>query len=282
MLPSFRFLFAAIVFSMSILVFGLGAAALLRTAHEEFASNPFWHGAPEKTFPQRSEPKGPVLALLRAEPLPVPDDVPPVAAPVEPAAVPSVAAEPENIAALGQENSSQPESAPPETPVPEGPVQSETAPAQVEAVPGETKLATTEEASSSANEAAPTASGETSAPALPEAGIAVAKIAALDAPAVAIEAKPAPKAANARTISAEPDGRERHQEAPAGTARSTTPQDRGSRAPGATGSSAGGRPVRSTIRSARGGAEPLKVCDHAGPVATGGPSGRPHSAHEPS
>jgi hypothetical protein len=26
----------------------------------------------------------------------------------------------------------------------------------------------------------------------------------------------------------------------------------------------------------------LKVCDQAGPVATGGPSGRPHSAHEPS
>jgi hypothetical protein len=205
MLPSFRFLFAAIVFSMSILVFGLGAAALLRTAHEEFASNPFWHGPPEKTFPQQSEPTGPVLALLRVEPPPVPDDVPSVAAPVEPAAVPSVAAEPENIAALGQVNSSQPESAQPENPVPESPVQSETAPAQVDAVSGETKLATTEEASSSANEAAPTASGETSAPALPEAGIAVTKIAALDAPAVAIEAKPPPKAANARTISAEPD-----------------------------------------------------------------------------
>ena len=40
MLPGFRFLFAAIVLSMSILVFGLGAAALLRAAHEEFAANP--------------------------------------------------------------------------------------------------------------------------------------------------------------------------------------------------------------------------------------------------
>ena len=56
MLPSFRFLFAAIVLSMSILVFGLGAAAMLRTAHEEFASNPFWHRAPETTFPQQGEP----------------------------------------------------------------------------------------------------------------------------------------------------------------------------------------------------------------------------------
>src|SRR6266496_367101 len=103
MLPSFRFLFAAIVLSMSILVFGLGAAALLRTAHEEFASNPFWHRAPETTFPQQSEPKGPVLALLRVDPLPAeqeaPDDVPPV----EPAAIASVPAEPENIAALASE-----------------------------------------------------------------------------------------------------------------------------------------------------------------------------------
>src|SRR6202158_4882653 len=69
MLPSFRFLFAAIVLSMSILVFGLGAAALLRTAHEEFASNPFWHTAPETTFPQQGEPKGAVLAVLRVDPL---------------------------------------------------------------------------------------------------------------------------------------------------------------------------------------------------------------------
>src|SRR5258707_1063323 len=89
MLPSFRFLFAAILFSMSILVFGLGAAALLRTAHEEFASNPFWHAAPETTFAQQSEATRPVLALLRVDPVPAeqqgaPDDVPSVAAPGEP------------------------------------------------------------------------------------------------------------------------------------------------------------------------------------------------------
>ena len=40
MLPGFRFLFAAILLSMSILVFGLGAVALLRAAHEEVASTP--------------------------------------------------------------------------------------------------------------------------------------------------------------------------------------------------------------------------------------------------
>ena len=42
MLPGIRFLFAAILLSISIVVFGLGAAALLRAAHEDFASNPSW------------------------------------------------------------------------------------------------------------------------------------------------------------------------------------------------------------------------------------------------
>jgi hypothetical protein len=60
MLPGFRFLFAAIVLSMSILVFGLGAAALLRAAHEEFASSPSWHASPEPVLAQRTETQGPV------------------------------------------------------------------------------------------------------------------------------------------------------------------------------------------------------------------------------
>ena len=47
MLPGFRFLFAAIALSVSILVFGLGAAALLRAAHEEFASYSSWRAATE-------------------------------------------------------------------------------------------------------------------------------------------------------------------------------------------------------------------------------------------
>ena len=68
MLPGFRFLFAAIVLSMSILVFGLGAAALLRAAHEEFASTPSWRASPEPVFAQRTETPAPVLAMLRVEP----------------------------------------------------------------------------------------------------------------------------------------------------------------------------------------------------------------------
>jgi hypothetical protein len=67
MLPGFRFLLAAIVLSISMLIFGLGAAALLRAAHEEFASIPSRRAPPETTFAQRSD-AGPVLAMLRAEP----------------------------------------------------------------------------------------------------------------------------------------------------------------------------------------------------------------------
>ncbi len=69
MLPGFRFLFAAILLSTSILVFGLGAASLLRATHEQYVSNPAWRNGPqEKVFAQAAEPSVPVLATLRAEP----------------------------------------------------------------------------------------------------------------------------------------------------------------------------------------------------------------------
>jgi hypothetical protein len=67
MLPGFRFLIAAIVLSMSMLIFGLGAAALLRAAHEEFASIPSRRPPPETLFAQRDD-AGPTLALARIEP----------------------------------------------------------------------------------------------------------------------------------------------------------------------------------------------------------------------
>ena len=55
MLPGLRFLFAATVLSMSILIFGLGAAALLRAAHVEIANAPSRRPAPEPKFAQPSE-----------------------------------------------------------------------------------------------------------------------------------------------------------------------------------------------------------------------------------
>lgn len=75
MLPGFRFLFGAIVLCFSILVFGLGAAALFRAAHEEFASRPSWRAAPgtmlaqqNEPFAQQSDSSRTVLAFLEVEP----------------------------------------------------------------------------------------------------------------------------------------------------------------------------------------------------------------------
>src|SRR5204862_2469976 len=68
MLPGFRFLFTAIVLSMSILVFGLGAAALLRAAHEEFANLPSRRATPEPMFARLNDGPPPTLALLRVDP----------------------------------------------------------------------------------------------------------------------------------------------------------------------------------------------------------------------
>src|SRR4051812_13587957 len=67
MLPGFRVLFAAIALSISILVFSLGAAALLRAAHQEFAGMPRLIAA-ETLFAQRSEAE-PALAMLHADPV---------------------------------------------------------------------------------------------------------------------------------------------------------------------------------------------------------------------
>src|ERR1700761_807489 len=97
MLPGFRFLFAATLLSMSILMFGLGAAALLRTAHEEFASAPAWQPAPETRFAQAGEATNeatkPVLALLRVDDAPKAEPSAPAdasaASSAEPAAIPA-------------------------------------------------------------------------------------------------------------------------------------------------------------------------------------------------
>src|SRR5579864_8213702 len=69
MLPGFRFLFAAIMLSMSLLIFGLGAAALFRAAHESFASNSAWRATPDVPFAQRPDATLPMLAALRVEPV---------------------------------------------------------------------------------------------------------------------------------------------------------------------------------------------------------------------
>ena len=88
MLPGFRFLFTAVVLSISILVFGLGAAALLRAAHEEFANLPMRRASPEPMFARPNDNLIPTLALLRVDPPAVdkPADIAPSAAAPEIAA----------------------------------------------------------------------------------------------------------------------------------------------------------------------------------------------------
>ena len=131
MLPGFRFLFTAIVLSMSILVFGLGAAALLRAAHEEFASLPTRRATPEPMFARLNDGPPPTLALLRV-------DTPDIVQPTEnapDAAVPEGAidipapAEPEDLAALKPaEEPVQVEAAKPETPAKEASAETSIAP----------------------------------------------------------------------------------------------------------------------------------------------------------
>jgi hypothetical protein len=204
MLPGFRFLFAAIALSVSLLVFGLGAAALLRAAHETFASTPSWHTSPETTFAQPSDASRPVLSMLRVDP-PVaekaPDNAPAVTAP--PAAVSAPAepvatsptpppeqatttpppAEPERIAALQPVDSPAPAAAKPDTSVAENPPQERVAPAQDEPAAQAATPATTDET----RVAATTATTEQPPPpppseAAPAAQVAAAAEAAPDAP----------------------------------------------------------------------------------------------------
>ena len=197
MLPGFRFVFAAIILSMSILVFGLGAAALLRAAHLEFASMPSRRVPPEPVFAQPSEPQAPTLALLRVDP-PLAEKAPDVgsaAAPVEQAPDATPPAEPEKLAALKADDTASPEAAMPEDPTAETTPALPAAPAtEPPASTDEPKLAAIAETPTPTNEAASTAAEQTAVVPSPEASIAATKIATLGGPAVTIEEAAAAKA----------------------------------------------------------------------------------------
>jgi hypothetical protein len=99
MLPGFRFLFVAVVLSMSTLVFGVGAAALLRSAHEEFVNLPGRRPPPEAVFAQRFESATPTLAMLRVD-TPAPVAEPPNPVVTEPSlATPSMAVDVDKLGA---------------------------------------------------------------------------------------------------------------------------------------------------------------------------------------
>jgi hypothetical protein len=210
MLPGFRFLFAAIVLSMSVLVFGLGAAALLRTAHEQFASMPQRRATPEPVFAPHNEPSMPTLALLRFEPPVIektPDNVPEHVAAEAPPETGAPAeqtqdatpAEPEKLAALKPEEPAPSEPAKPEIPAAETPG---VAQAETPAAADETKLAATAEPPPPPTAvASPAIEPVAEAPSL-EGNIAATRIATLGGPAVTIE-----QPASVKTPSAKPDRR---------------------------------------------------------------------------
>ena len=67
MLPGIRFLFATVLLSVSVLVFGLGAAALLRAAHDDFANLPPAQVSREAKVAHERDARQATLALLRVE-----------------------------------------------------------------------------------------------------------------------------------------------------------------------------------------------------------------------
>jgi hypothetical protein len=210
MLPGFRFLFTAIVLSMSVLIFGLGAAALLRAAHEEFANLPSRRVTPEPRFARLNDGPPPTLALLRVDP-PVAEkpaeSVPAAAVPEATIDAPPPAgqtpdarpAEPEKLAALPAEPM-QAEAAKLEAPAKEASAEAPAAPAEAEApvAKAEVKLAAIAETPEPIATTPPAPGPATDIYSF-EGSAAAARIATLGGPAVVVDEKTAANATEAKT-----------------------------------------------------------------------------------
>jgi hypothetical protein len=211
MLPDFRFLLAAIALCTSILVFGLGAAALLRAAHQEVAQNPSWRGTPEPRLAQSQEPANPVLAMLRIEPVVADSKI--ADAPLSPASDESRGTEAEAaatvfptpdedkaVASRAAESSPPIETAKTEARSPQASTPAEdpaapSAPGTAESMAADTKIAAVEQASPATGEQ-PSAAQPVMAPTASlavEADPAAARIAALGGPLAAVEMEAAKK-----------------------------------------------------------------------------------------
>jgi hypothetical protein len=206
MLPGFRFLFTAIILSMSVLIFGLGAAALLRTAHEEFANHPSRRATPEPMFARLSDGSPPTLALLRVD-LPVaekPVENVPAAGPAAATDVPPPAgqtpdagpAEPEKLTALTSAEPIEVDSTKPDEPATEKSAETPAAPDPAAAATeapvanAEVKIAAIAATPEPAATNPPATSPEPAADIPPfEGSIATTLIATLGGPAVLIDAK---------------------------------------------------------------------------------------------
>ncbi len=189
MLPGFRFLFTAIILSMSVLIFGLGAAALLRSAHEEFANLPSRRATPEPMFARLSDDAPPTLALLRVDPVAekpagdAPVAVPDVPAPAD-ETLETIPAE-EKLAALTSAERTQVEAAKPEEPAKEA---SAEMPAEAPAANAEVRIAAVSASESDAT-AVPSPLPAADNPSF-EPSIATTLIATLGGPPVQIDQKP--------------------------------------------------------------------------------------------
>jgi hypothetical protein len=208
MLPGFRFLLTAIVLSMSVLIFGLGAAALLRSAHEEFVNLPTRRATPEPMFARLRDDPAPTLALLRVDSVAEqPENVPAAA----PAAAPDISAqagqapdtspaEAEKLAALASAEPTQIDAAKPEEPAKETSAETPAAPGpspEAPAVNTELKIAAV---SAPDADAPPATSPQPSDIPSFEPSIATTLIATLGGPAVQIDQKTS-------TAEAKPDRR---------------------------------------------------------------------------
>ncbi len=210
MLPGFRFLFAAILLSTSILVFGLGAAALLRATHQQYVNNPGWRNGPqEQMFAQAPEPAQPVLAVLRTEPDPPAETTPSLRDQVPTIALPL--SEPEQVAALTTETDVQPEAAAPLAEVPAieaakpEPTATAAAPASIDTLtPADTTAGIPE-----AQPAAIASEPEPADPALAAAAldVASARLAALNAATAATDAPAKVKAESSKAESTKSDSK---------------------------------------------------------------------------
>jgi hypothetical protein len=205
MLPGFRFLFVAFVLSTSMLIFGLGAAALLRAAHEEFASIPSRRPPPETVFAQQGD-AGQTLAMLRVEPsadekaataTALPDNVPDQAAIVSAPPEPEQSKESDKIATLIDAAMPAKDSLLSSTS--EIPIQVETsAEADSPSPVAETKVAAIAEMTPAAsNEGPVTAPDQASVPIDDSTRIAETKIATLGGPPVTIQTQTPAKIARA-------------------------------------------------------------------------------------
>lgn len=201
MLPGFRFLLAAILLSTSALVFGLGAASLLRASHEQYVSNPSWRNGPqEQMFAQAPEPAQPVLAALRVEPVePATNEATPVVQEQVPSnqvptiGLPAVETGPEQMATVTLASQPEPEvaaiapsteTAPPatEVPAPEPAKSEAAAPAQADTLTPADTAASTPAATTPAPTVSATEVPRTATPALASrvSDIAAARVAALN------------------------------------------------------------------------------------------------------